>query len=299
VRKRPPPGRDERRSFQQLLSDAVADLAEHGYDSQARLDNWLKRLREAAWRSLIPEESMRRTLRDALHREFLRLVEGPGLARKHPGISLYTLAAIKPKLRSELDRRILAGADLIKLNREASINRTLQRFAGWATSIPAGGSAQPQAAEARRMARKALARLPFEERRVIIDQSQKLVASVSAIVAEDGGAIAGIWHSHWREAGYDYRVDHKDRDGRVFVIRDNWALRRGYMKLAGAKYTDQVTEPGQEIFCRCAYEYLYTLRDLPERMVTRAGREALDAARARVGAGPATARTFNREAVPA
>jgi hypothetical protein len=281
--RRPYRNRDEARTFYQLIADAIADMTEHGFDSQARLDNWIKRLALAAHRSLIPEAVMQRTLRQALHDAFNRLVQGAGLMSRHRGIDEYTLAAIKPKLRSELDRRILAATDLIKLNRETSINRTLQRFAGWATSIPIGGSTATNREEARKLTKKALARLPFEERRVIIDQSQKLVASVNAIVAEDGGAIAAVWHSRWREAGYDYRPDHKARDQHVYVMRDNWAIRRGYMKLAGEKYVDQVTQPGEEISCRCRYEYLYTLRDLPARMITKAGKDALAHARAKIG----------------
>lgn len=277
------PTRDEKRSFFQLVSDAVNDMAEHGFDSQARLDQWIKRLAIAARSSLIPEAVMRRTLRDALQMTFRRLVEGTGLGKKHKGIDKYTLAAIKPKLRSELDRRILAAADLIKLNREQSIAKTLQRFAGWATSLPIGGSAAPDAEKTKKNIRKAMTSLTFEERRVIIDQGHKLVSSINTIVAEDGGAIAGVWHSRWRETGYDYREDHKERDREIYVVRNNWALRRGYMKLAGREFTDDITQPGEEPFCRCRFEYLYTLRDLPDDMITKAGKEALLAARAKIG----------------
>jgi hypothetical protein len=130
--------------------------------------------------------------------------------------------------------------------------------------------------------RRAFTSLPFIERRVIVDQGHKLTASIHEIVAIDGGAIAGIWHSRWREIGYDYREDHKDRDRRIYVIRNNWALKRGLMRLAGREYTDQITQPAEEVFCRCHYEYLYTLRDLPPDMLTTKGREELVAARARL-----------------
>jgi len=66
------------------------------------------------------------------------------------------------------------------------------------------------------------------------------------------------------------------------VVRDNWALEKGLIKLAGHQYTDQVTEPGEEVFCRCYYEYIYNLRDLPPEMITAKGREALELARQRL-----------------
>jgi hypothetical protein len=268
--------------FYETLTAAINDMVVHGFDSQQRLEMWVQKLETAARATLVSESVLNRSLRDMLMRVYERAVEGDRLMMRHQGISQYTLASIKPKLRAELDRRILASANLIRLNREASIQRTLQRFSGWATSIPIGGTDVADRAEVKATVRRGIAGLPFEERRVIIDQGHKLVQAVNEIVAVDGGAIAAIWHSHYREAGYNYRPEHKKFDGEVFVIRDNWALRKGLMKLAGSRYTDQVDAPGTPVFCRCYYEYLYALRDLPERMLTEKGREALAQARHRI-----------------
>jgi len=49
-----------------------------------------------------------------------------------------------------------------------------------------------------------------------------------------GAAIALIWHSNWRQAGYDYREDHKERDLEIYTLRPNWALERGFMKASPA-----------------------------------------------------------------
>ena len=197
------------------------------------------------------------------------------------------MASIKPKLRAELDRRILASARLIKLNRQASIERTLQRFAGWATSIPIGGTTHSKRSDVMKAARRGIASLPFEERRVIIDQGHKLVSTIDDIVATDGGAILAIWrHVKERPPAYDARPDHVARHGKVFVIRDNWAIKKGLMKLAGAKYTDEVEAPGELVFCRCRYQYGYTLRDVPPAMLTVAGKQALADARARIKGWP-------------
>jgi hypothetical protein len=270
--------------FYRVLTDAINDLTEYGFDSQKRLDEWVKKLAVTARQAMVPESVVLNMLRDQLGSIYRRLVDRGGLKLRHKGISEYTLAAIKPKLHMELERRILASANLIKLNRESSIARTLQRFTGWATSIPPGGTDLGKRRETKMRVRKGVASLPFEERRVIVDQGHKLVAAIQEIVATDGGAIGGVWHSHWREAGYDYREDHKERDGKFFVLRDNWAIKRGFMKLAGAKYLDEVTAPAVEPFCRCYMTYAYSLRDLPKKMLTVKGRDALAAARAKIGA---------------
>lgn len=107
------------------------------------------------------------------------------------------------------------------------------------------------------------------------------IAIQKEIDAKAGGAIAAIWHSHWRQDGYEYRKSHKARDEKVFVMRGNWALEKGLMKLAGRKYTDEITSPGEEEGCRCYYQYLYSLRDLPEEMLSTKGKEELERVRKR------------------
>lgn len=256
---------------------------EHGFDSQKRLDDWLERLRRAAVASLVPEHVLERNLKDMLERVYRRTVEGPKLIRMHPGVSRFTLQQVKPKLRAELDRRILASASLIRLNRDASIERTLQRFAGFATSIPIGGTEIAKKREEKRRIRRGIAGLSFEERRVVIDQGHKLAASINDIVAQDGGAIALIWH-HVNEGppAYDARPKHVARDGHIFVLRGNWAMKDGLMKLAGRQYYDQVTAVAQEPFCRCTAEFLFSLSDLPADMLTQKGKRSLEDVRAKL-----------------
>jgi hypothetical protein len=164
------------------------------------------------------------------------------------------------------------------------IEKTAQRFAGWASSVPAGGSRAVEVKDVKDNIRKALTSLPFEERRCIIDQSAKFVSALNDVIATDGGAIAGRWHSQWRRRGYSYREDHKERDQKVYAIRGNWALQKGLMKPGQDGYTDQITKPAEEVYCGCSYQFLYNLRDLPESMVTARGRESLTEARAKIAA---------------
>jgi hypothetical protein len=266
--------------FYETLTAAVNDILEHGYDSSDRLQHWLVKLRETARGALVPERLLVEKLRYALGRAYRHTAAPSKLARLSRTMSGFTVDMLKPKLRSELNRRILASADLIRLNRDASIQRTLQRFAGWATSIPRGGTETTKRKEIGRQIRRGIAALPFEERRVIIDQGHKLTASIRGIVAVDGGAIAAVWkHVPEGPPEYDARPEHERRDGKIFIIRDNWALRDGLMKVAGRPYTDEITAPAEEPFCRCTYDYLYALRDLPADMLTAKGQMALKEAR--------------------
>lgn len=270
-------------TFQKVITEAVSDLIENGFDSAERVEKWMREIRAAAIGSLVPESLLQASLQQTLRAAYERHVEGGEVFRVNPGVSRFTLANIKPKLRGELDRRILASANLIKLNRSAAIEKTLQRFSGWATSIPVGGSRDPGARrEGKVSIRKALGQLPFEERRVLIDQGHKMVTSIDDIVATDGGAIAAVWRSRWRQPGYNYREDHKERDGLVYLIRGSWAHERGLVKPGPAGYTDKTDKPGEKVFCRCKFHYLYNLRDLPTDMLTRKGADELAAVRLKV-----------------
>lgn len=258
--------------FREALSQAVADLLERGFQTEEQLLAWISRLRTAAHQSLPPESELRRRLTSTLDRTFKSTLRN--LPRRHAGVSAFTVKQLEPELRRELDKRILASANLIRLNREDAIRKTLQRFEGWATAIPKGGTRAQTRQEADQDLGKSMKGVSFRERRVDIDQGHKLVSAVNSLVAQREEAIAAVWHSHWREAGYDYRPEHKKLDKRVLLIPGTWAVEDGYVK-RGELFTDQVEAPAALVFCRCYYTYLYDLADLPEELLTAKGKLAL------------------------
>jgi len=266
-------------TFYEVVRAAVRDLAEFGFDSIERVNRWVEAIRAAAERTLIPLSVLETTLRATLGSVYRREITNGGILRMHPGIGRFTLAQVAPRLHSDLERRLASSRDLIVLNREAMMQKTERRFRGWASSIPAGGSDNVDRREETSDVTKALRSLPFEERRVAIDQGHKMLSSLSATIAEGGNALAGRWFSHWRQLNYDYRPDHKERDGKVYLIRDSWAHAQGLVKPGEAGYLDEITQAGEEVYCRCAVTYLYALRALPPEMLTKKGHAALAEAR--------------------
>lgn len=261
--------------FLRVLTDAINDLSRHGYDDIERLDRWMAKLRATLELTLQSREEMEKKLLQALKAIFQKQVEEEGALTAHPGVEAFTLARLKPQLRDELDKRIRASVDLIRLNREEAINKTMRRFAGWATSVPEGGAAEPKKRETKDEIKRGIAGLGYIERRVIIDQGHKLTSSINAIIAENADAIAGKWHSHWRQPNYDYREDHKERDEVVYLFRSSWARDQGLVKAGPGGFVDDITQPGEEVNCRCFYEYIYNLRDLPDDMLTAKGKRLL------------------------
>ena len=260
-------------TFNQILSRAVRDIAERGYTDADRISKWTDEIRRAALAELGPDERAEFASTFSLDAIFKRLFDRGRITDYVPGVTRYTLEIVKPKARAELDRRILASADLIKLRRRESIEGTLARFAGWSTSIPPGGANVIDLREVRANIAKPLARERYERRRVLIDQGHKLLANVNHIVAAEAGAIAGEWHDHGEhDPSYNARQSHMDRTGKIYLMRGSWALERGYIRPMHG-YMDDMTAPGEEVFCRCFYRYITSPRRLPDEFLTEKGRE--------------------------
>lgn len=271
-------------SYFSVLTAAINDVAEKGYQSAEQIDFWSEELRKAAERSMRSIKDVERMVRDGMAAIFRRQVENGGVLRLNPGVKAYTLERVKPELHADLSRRIAASIDLIKLNRPQAVDKMEQRFRGWATSVPAGGSDTVARRTEKVLIRKSLAQTDFEARRVTIDQGHKLVAAINTTVAVNGGAIGAEWLSHKNQVGYHGRPLHNARDGHFFLLKDSWADQAGYVKPGKEGYTDGVDQPAEWPYCRCAWVWRYSLRSIPPECLTEKGKEALAAARKKAAA---------------
>lgn len=265
-------------TLQEVLTAAIKEITEKGFTAE-RMAFWQEKLRTAAYQNMGPMSQAEANLKAAMRAVYEKMIECGGILTHHPGVGRFTVQRLKPRLRIELDKRIFASADLIRLNREQSVAKTLQRLSGWATSIPSDGSDIVEKTKVKTGIRKAMSQLPFEERRVIVDQSHKLASSLNNVIAMDGGAIAAIWHHHYKTYP---RPVHVARDGKIYLIRDSWAHAGGLVKPGAYGYTDQITQPAEEPLCGCTYQYIYNLRSLPDDMITAKGHEQQERVRLEV-----------------
>ncbi|MCI1672343.1 MAG: hypothetical protein LKI37_22600 [Citrobacter freundii] len=269
--------------FTRIVREAVKFFLKNGYSSREELERWQSIIRQAA-EGETADDYVQMVTRKLTHSYDVQVGRAEALKRHH-GLSRFTVNYLEPKLRAELDRRILASVDLIKLNRQKAIDTTLSRFSGWASSIPSADSIalrgiQGTMLETAGHIQKSAEQLDYEARRVMIDQNHKLIANIDNVIATSNNAIAAEWHSHWRRPGYHYRVDHKERDLLVYLIRGNWAQKNGYVKPGPAGYLDEITQPAEEVFCECYTTYIYNLRSIPDDMLTRKGRKFLESMKA-------------------
>ena len=255
-----------------LLREAINHFATSGYTTEAELQEWIVRLHAALDAELVGDERTKAAIAQVLTSVYNREV-GRGVRSRVPGVSRYTLDRVAPALRAELDRRIFASVDLIRLNRQAAVQKTLARFSGWVSSVPRGGALGTNRREVARDVGKSVARLKFEARRVAIDQGHKLSAAVAHVVAKGEGAIAAVWHDRGEDdRSYDARPEHLERSGTLFLVRDSWAMKEGLIKKGGRRYIDELEQPAELPFCSCWYEYVVSPRALPDELLTAKGR---------------------------
>jgi hypothetical protein len=259
--------------FRPLLMQALKEFATKGYTSDAAMQDWLRRLHYALQFELPADDWTRKQLTHALSTVYKRELAYGAISKLVPGVTRYTLDRIQPSLRAELDRRIFAGVDLIKINKRAATEKTLQRFSGWTSSVPRGGSATTNLRDVAKEIAKPVVQVRYEARRVAIDQGHKLSAAVAHVVAEQNGAIAAIWHDRGEhDLSYDARPRHLARSGKLFLVRDSWAISEGLVKRGAIDYTDEIEQPAELPFCSCYYSYVTSPRKLPEQLLTEKGR---------------------------
>ena len=262
------------RNFRTLLLEALEEFTRTGFVNEHALQAWIVRLHAALEVELPSDAFERRELARVLGQVFKRDVYGKGLLKRVPGVSRYTIDRIAPHLRAELDRRIFAGVDLIRLNKRKVTQQTLQRFSGWVTSMPAAGKPPTDLRRVARDIGKSVSTLKYEARRVSIDQSAKLSCAVAATVAHAEGAIGAVWNDRGaHDKSYNARPAHLKRSGTLFLIRGSWAMDDGLVKKGGLQYTDEIEDVGQLPMCSCFYTFLTSPRSLPETLLTAKGRE--------------------------
>ena len=242
------------------LTAAIADIEQNGFDSDIRLQEWLNKIQKEIERGQVPDSILYAKLKKSFEPKLKNIL------RKNSNIPGWRKERLNRSLYAELDRRIIAAASLIKLNKQQAVNDTLRRFVGWSTSIPAGGGIVDSKIETKQDIKKSMADMSFIERRCAIDQAAKLVSNINNIVAVDNGAIAVEWNSHWRQKNYNFRKDHKELDGKIFLIRGSWADKDGLVK---GEYYDDIEPFGQAVYCRCYGRYIYKLKSLPDENLTK------------------------------
>jgi hypothetical protein len=275
---------------EQVLFEFAESLAEKGKLSTAtakqldRLMSTYRNITEEELRTLI--NSLEPDLRREYKKAYYQFVNG-GYKKTHPGIQGYKIADLKPAYRKEVQNSVDNSLALIKTQNAEFMAQMEARFRNWAT-IPSaemrGDSANPDKIKA--YLKNEVLKLPEVKKEmtghqhfIIVDQTRKLLSNMDAITAKQGGAIAFIWHNRrdgrvvGRPGGVypeptEKHGDHWEREGKLYLISDSWAISRKMLKKTKeVGYDTDLKDgrPGIPIGCRCWAEYIYAIELIPEK----------------------------------
>ena len=93
--------------------------------------------------------------------------------------------------------------------------------------------------------------------------------ALAAIVPREGGHLVLI------DAGAnpDARPEHLKRTGKMFLVRNSWAMDEGLVKKGGLDYYDDLEDQVAQLpFCSCYMTWITSPREIPETLLTAKGR---------------------------
>jgi hypothetical protein len=173
-----------------------------------------------------------------------------------------------PKMRRAFDSCVNDVKAQAEQFRQRELLDVLNTFEQWARSIPLGGTKEKSFRDEARSVRQILKAFSKWDKYYFYAKRSNFSNEINRIIAESNGAIAALWHFYDCE-----KPMHKERDKKVYLIRGNWAIEKGFIDDHEAKFTDDLPLPGND-GCMCSYCYLSHVGDLPAELLTPKGKNA-------------------------
>ena len=115
--------------------------------------------------------------------------------------------------------------------------------------------------------------MKWNELFAVLKQSA-LVSEIDYVFTLKSNPLAAIWHYNELDENCEYPMahNHQEFNKNIYAVRGNEAIKRGLMN-TGAGFVDEIIRPQQEIGCMCYFQWVYSLRDLPQEMLTMKGKQ--------------------------
>lgn len=209
-----------------------------------------------------------------------RRYQKDGYKKYNKNLVGWRLKELKEKFRRELKKRIKLNAELIAPYKGDLKKLVEKRFIG----AMSGGKVSVK--DLKSML-KLSATLKSQDKKVsntLKDQKMKMISEFGRLTAEKYKAIGFEWSTRDDDLvagnpnGHNPKVsnpkihgNHYERDGKVFLFKDSWAVKNGYINRAfanddedGFRWAEDIEDglPGMPINCRCEALYIYTIEEL-------------------------------------
>lgn len=265
----------------QFIRQAFDDVINKGWTPEkiAILANDFHNLAFRIAFSKTPEQIIAPYLRHLYRRE----IESGKVLQRNKGLGHFTYERIKPEFRRLLEDRIKANIDLITMERPNAVDVATTRFSGWLMSFDGTQEKLPPAKELpafKNILKPITEQKNYEHSRRAIDQGHKMLRAIDSVIAEQGGAVAGVWHAHPKTSIYDARKEHWARDGKVYIYKNSDLVKQGLVKKGNEPWVEDITDPPAFLInCTCYFSNIYSLSQLakiaPDR-ITQKGKDKLN-----------------------
>ena len=231
--------------------------------------------------------SYQRGINSAFKREYNKYLKT--LEKEDINIKPIDISSLKPTIKKELERRQKDSLSLIKTQTDETLFDIKRKILGWSTEIQT--KVKPEEWQYNFWVSVPIKHMKYQTQDhndlIIRDQRAKMLSNFDYITAEEIGALGFYWKTREDNRvvgdptglypkGNKMHNNHYVREGVFFILRDNWAMKKGYMKkVANIEYIDEIPDglPANAINCRCIAEYKYYLDEIPLELLTNKGKE--------------------------
>ena len=173
-----------------------------------------------------------------------------------------------PVLQALLDEHVDSYAEQASAFFEKQKSAFDAQLAAFLSEIPIGGTKAAVVRSHVNPLKRALSDLLEWGAEMSRLQSMSFVSEVSDFLSPAGGdALAMTWHYSRPTC---LVPSHEALQGRVYLVRDSWALKQGLLR-ADRAFVDDTRKFRREIGCMCSASWLFYLPSLPEDLLTPAG----------------------------
>jgi len=187
-------------------------------------------------------------------------------------LSKHEFNILLPKIRRVTQDCIKRYYDQSCEYRDYQIRQFEQLLDDFISLTPKGGAKDKEIkSKISEIKREAKCLMKWNELFAILKQSA-LVSEIDYVFTLKNNPIAAIWTYNELDENCEYPManNHQELDKTVYVVPDNWAIKDGLVN-AGAGFIDEIIRPRREIGCTCSFQWLFSLRDLPDEMLTKKG----------------------------
>lgn len=199
--------------------------------------------------------------------------------RKHHKMSAYNLKDISPEFRKILEKRVLNSLNAIKIKDKKLLLDLESRFVNFMLDDKEKTMRNLQE---NLKVNETLKHSKHYVRNILRDQTQRMNDNIDYTNGKLNGAVGLIWHtqndnrvvgnpSGLYPKGNELHNNHYKRDNVFFALRDSYATQQGLLKAEVFESLEDISKTGRAINCRCDYEYIYDLRDVPSMYLSKKG----------------------------